>query len=89
MGRGVLLGSRSFCHPGVSIKRISMLDPIRQEIVTNVDTIVVKVGTRVLTRDDGTLDTERVEAIGHELVRLVNDGRRPIGGYERGGGRRP
>ncbi|MCH2119534.1 MAG: glutamate 5-kinase [Pirellulales bacterium] len=53
-----------------------MLDPVRQEIVTNVDTIVVKVGTRVLTRDDGTLDTERVEAIGHELVRLVDDGRR-------------
>ena len=53
-----------------------MLDPVRQEIVTNVDTIVVKVGTRVLTRDDGTLDTERVEAIGHELVRRVDDGRR-------------
>ncbi len=53
-----------------------MLDPVRQEIVANVDTIVVKVGTRVLTRDDGTLDTERVEAIGHELVRLVDDGRR-------------
>jgi len=55
-----------------------MLDPVRQEIVANVDTIVVKVGTRVLTRADGMLDTEHVEAIGNELVRLVDDGRRVV-----------
>ena len=55
-----------------------MLDPVRQEIVANVDTIVVKVGTRVLTRADGMLDTKHVEAIGNELVRLVDDGRRVV-----------
>ena len=33
-----------------------MLDPTRQEIAARAKTIVVKVGTRVLTHHDGTLD---------------------------------
>ncbi|HEX5471608.1 MAG TPA: glutamate 5-kinase [Lacipirellulaceae bacterium] len=52
-----------------------MLDPTRQEIADRSKTIVVKVGTRVLTRDDGTLDHERVTAIAEQIVRLMDEKR--------------
>ena len=42
------------------------------------DTVVVKVGSRVLTREDGTLDDERVAAIDDQLARLRLDGRHPV-----------
>ena len=38
--------------------------------------VVVKVGTRVLTRDDGTLDDERVASIAGQIARLCEAGRR-------------
>ena len=47
-----------------------MTDLVRQEIMTAADTIVVKVGSRVLTREDGALDDERVAAIADQLARL-------------------
>ena len=37
-----------------------MADLLRQEIVTAAQTVVVKVGTRVLTHSDGTLNQERI-----------------------------
>ena len=37
-----------------------MTDLLRQEIAATATPIVVKVGTRVLTRDDGQLDQERI-----------------------------
>jgi glutamate 5-kinase len=52
-----------------------MLDPLRQEIAATSRTVVVKVGTRVLTHDDGTLDQDRVTAIADQLVQLSSDGR--------------
>ena len=55
-----------------------MLDPVRQEIAATSETIVVKVGTRVLTHDDGTLDQIRVTAIADQLVRLIEKGRRVV-----------
>src|SRR4051794_41352458 len=54
-----------------------MPDP-RQEIVRRSNTIVVKVGTRVLTYDDGTLDQDRVTAIAEQLVRLMEDKRHVV-----------
>src|SRR3954449_1205588 len=54
-----------------------MPDP-RQEIVRRSNTIVVKVGTRVLTHDDGTLDQERVTAVAEQLVRLMEDKRHVV-----------
>ena len=44
--------------------------------MTAADTIVVKVGSRVLTREDGTLDDERVAAVANQLARLRLDGRK-------------
>jgi glutamate 5-kinase len=55
-----------------------MLDPVRQEIATTSETIVVKVGTRVLTHEDGSLDQGRVTAIAEQLVRLIEEGRRVV-----------
>ncbi|HVT28364.1 MAG TPA: glutamate 5-kinase [Lacipirellulaceae bacterium] len=52
-----------------------MLDPIRQEIAGRSKTVVVKVGTRVLTHDDGTLDQECVTAIAEQIVRLMEENR--------------
>lgn len=36
-----------------------MIDPVRQEVIATAQTVVVKVGTNVLTDDDGRLDPVR------------------------------
>ncbi len=51
-----------------------MLDLVRQEIATAADTIVVKVGTRVLTHQDGTLDQALIVRLGEELCHLSESG---------------
>lgn len=55
-----------------------MTDSIRQDIFARAKTVVVKVGTRVLTHDDGTLDQERVTSIAEQLVLLVNQKRHVV-----------
>jgi glutamate 5-kinase len=55
-----------------------MSDLIRQQITATSKTIVVKVGTRVLTHDDGTLDQARVTAIAEQAVRLLDDKRQVV-----------
>jgi len=49
---------------------------VRQEIMTAADTIVVKVGSRVLTREDGALDDVQIATIADQLARLRLDGRK-------------
>jgi len=53
-----------------------MADLLRQEIVTAAQTVVVKVGTRVLTHADGTLNQERIGALAEELSSLLTGKRR-------------
>jgi glutamate 5-kinase len=48
-----------------------MADPVRQEIASRSKTVVVKVGTRVLAHEDGTLDQDRVTAIAEQIVSLM------------------
>src|SRR4051794_30712645 len=55
-----------------------MIDPTRQEITARSKTVVVKVGTRVLAQDDGTLDQSRVTAIAEQLVGLMDEGRHVV-----------
>ncbi len=55
-----------------------MLDAVRQEIAATSKTIVVKVGTRVLTHDDGTLDQERVTAIAEQVAQLMAEKRHVV-----------
>lgn len=46
--------------------------------MTAAELVVVKVGTRVLTRPDGALDDERVASIAGQLARLWKSGRRVV-----------
>ncbi|MBN2217190.1 MAG: glutamate 5-kinase [Pirellulales bacterium] len=53
-----------------------MTDLLRQEIATAATTLVVKVGTRVVTGPDGLLDDARIARLGEELHQVVETGRR-------------
>lgn len=55
-----------------------MVDPSRQEIAARARTVVVKVGTRVLANEDGTLDQNRVTALAEQLVRLMDEKRHVV-----------
>ncbi len=55
-----------------------MSELVRQEIIFSADLVVVKVGTRVLTCADGSLDNERVASIAEQLARLWQAGRRVV-----------
>ncbi|MGQ9576250.1 MAG: glutamate 5-kinase [Thermoguttaceae bacterium] len=53
-----------------------MTDLLRQEIAATATTIVVKVGTRVLTHDDGVLNQERVAQLAEELHQVMCSNRK-------------
>jgi glutamate 5-kinase len=55
-----------------------MLDPVRQEVVTSAHTIVVKVGTGVLTRADATLDLARVRELADDVSAVLKTGRKVV-----------
>ena len=55
-----------------------MTDLLRQEIATSVKTLVVKVGTTVLTCQDGTLDQKQIARLAEELHRLIKSGRQVV-----------
>jgi len=55
-----------------------MSDLLRQEIAAASTTIVVKVGTRVLTRDDGQLNQERIAQLAEELHEVLVSGRKVV-----------
>jgi glutamate 5-kinase len=53
-----------------------MIDPVRQEIITQAQTVVVKVGTNVLAAPDGQLDPLRMQALADQLQRIRQTGRK-------------
>ena len=53
-----------------------MTDLLRQEIATAAEMLIVKVGTRVLTRPDGRLNEERIAALAEELHQILESGRK-------------
>src|SRR5438552_14234663 len=55
-----------------------MIDPVRQEVITLAHTVVVKVGTNVLTGPDGTLDRARVQSLADQVQRLRQGGRKVV-----------
>jgi glutamate 5-kinase len=55
-----------------------MVDPVRQEIITEAKTVVVKVGTNVLASADGTVDPARVQALADQVQRIRQTGRRVV-----------
>ena len=55
-----------------------MTDLLRQEIATAATTIVVKVGSRVLTRENGQLDPGRIEQLTEQVNQVVATGRKVV-----------
>ncbi len=55
-----------------------MTDLLRQEIATAATTIVVKVGTRVLTQESGRLDRGRIEQLAEQVHQVVETGRKVV-----------
>src|SRR5579872_7477507 len=53
-----------------------MLDVVRQEVIAHAHTVVVKVGTNVLTRPDGTLEPARVQALADQVQRIRAGGKK-------------
>jgi glutamate 5-kinase len=53
-----------------------MIDPVRQEVIALAHTVVVKVGTNVLTSANGTLAPDRLQALADQVQRLRKTGRK-------------
>src|SRR4029078_7422044 len=53
-----------------------MSDPLRQEIAAAASIWIVKIGTRVLTTEEGLLNQERVSALAEDLHDLMQAGRK-------------
>jgi glutamate 5-kinase len=53
-----------------------MIDPVRQEVIALAHTVVVKVGTNVLTGPDGTLAADRLQALADQVQRIRQTGRK-------------
>ena len=53
-----------------------MIDPVRQEILSQAQTVVIKVGTNVLTAEDGRLDPLRMQALADQIQRIRQTGRK-------------
>ena len=51
---------------------------LRQQIAASAHTIVVKVGTRVLTHENGTLNEERIDRLAEEIHTISAAGRRVV-----------
>jgi glutamate 5-kinase len=51
---------------------------LRQQVTSSAKTVVVKVGTRVLTQDDGTLNYRRIEQLAEEIHTVSQNGRRLV-----------
>ena len=55
-----------------------MKDLVRREVIETAQTVVVKVGTNVLSNDDDTLDVRRLSALSEQLARVLATGRKVV-----------
>src|SRR5437868_14857135 len=55
-----------------------MIDLLRQEVVATAHTVVVKIGTNVLSSADGALDRGRVRGLADQVQRLRSAGRKVV-----------
>ena len=53
-----------------------MQDPVRQEVIALAHSVVVKIGTNVLTNADGLLDLDRLQSLVDQVHRLRQAGRK-------------
>lgn len=61
-----------------ALRRDIMQSLIRQEIIQTVRTVVIKVGTTVLSNDDDSLDVSRIDALAEQICRIRQTGRRVV-----------
>ncbi|HZZ80770.1 MAG TPA: glutamate 5-kinase [Gemmataceae bacterium] len=52
------------------------IDPVRQDILSQAHTVVIKVGTNVLTGNDGRLDPARLQSLADQIHRIRESGRK-------------
>ncbi len=71
-----MLQGRSRSAPCHGFPVQTMIDPARQAILTQAHTIVVKVGTNVLTAADGRLDRVRLQSLADQIQRIRAGGRK-------------
>ena len=57
---------------------MSSLENRRKSVIETVRSVVVKVGTRVLTTPDGKLDLQRIDCLSAQLCRIADSGRQTI-----------
>ena len=55
-----------------------MANLVRREVVQTAKTLVVKIGTNVLSRDDDSLDLERLASLAEQIHRVHTAGRRVV-----------
>jgi glutamate 5-kinase len=55
-----------------------MVDPVRQELVAQARTVVIKVGTNVLADSSGRLDRDRIQSLADQLHRARAGGRKVV-----------
>ncbi len=53
-------------------------DLVRREVIETAETLVVKVGTNVISRPDSTLDLERIASLVDAVRRILETGRRVV-----------
>jgi len=51
---------------------------VRREVIETAETLVVKIGTNVLSRPDDTLDIERVSALAEQIHRVCQTGKQVV-----------
>ena len=61
-----------------ALRRDIMQSLIRQEIIQTARTVVIKVGTSVLSNDDDSLDVSRIAALAEQMYRIRQTGRRVV-----------
>src|SRR6186713_2149948 len=61
-----------------AVSATSSNSTLRQQVTSAATTVVVKVGTRVLTQEDGTLNYERIEQLAEEIQAISSGGRRVV-----------
>ncbi len=73
-----MLNARGASPAATRVSLAAMTDLLRQEIAIAAGTIVVKVGTRVLTQDNGLLDQGRITELAGQLHQVIATGRRVV-----------
>ena len=51
---------------------------VRRELIETAETLVVKVGTNVISRSDSTLDVDRIASLVEAVERIRQTGRRVV-----------